>query len=153
MQKTKPSITMEGKTAIFNDGRGRIVRAVPDQLRTAFHVHSGTALWANDEEFWILEFDKALVIVPDNEENFIYELSPAWKKNMVANNKGLQAGCEIPPVKYRKKLLGFLPCVAMKFTITTPDKLSDFDGWQILGPLDYEAYFNLEKKENDDNIT
>lgn len=126
---------MENETAVFNDGRGYVVRAMPEQLHAVYFVYSGWDVWATDQEFWIVELDNALIIVSDEDREIIQGFLTAWKQEIIGKSKGFEAACGLPPMKYRKKFFGFLPRIQVRFTITSPDRLHDFPAWNVTGPL------------------
>lgn len=130
-----PPIALDGNTAIFNDGKGRVVRVNVADVHQLYYVHSGTDLYANDEQWWLIELEKTIIVVPDDVDTNIGLLLETWKKHIDVNQKGHVAVCEVPPLSWRALPFGFLPSTTMKLSIFPREKLRKLDGWKVVEPL------------------
>jgi hypothetical protein len=140
MSNPRPSITFDGDAAVFEDNSGRVVRVSVSDMRKLYHVRSGSDLYANDEEFWVLETNMTFVVIPDDEMDMIQVLLRAWKAHVDTGTDAYEALCALPPPSWRIKRLGFLPSTKMKFSIFPPERFRDLDGWKVLEPLALDLY-------------
>jgi len=133
-------MTLDGNALIFDDKAGLALRIPLSTMSKLYHVRSGSDIYANDEEFWVLESKMVLVVIPDDETNVIRTLLQAWRTQVGANTNAYEAVCALPPSSWRIKRLRFLPSTKMKFSVFSLERLRSLEGWRVLGPLAFDLY-------------
>ncbi|MBI3896764.1 MAG: hypothetical protein HY308_00540 [Gammaproteobacteria bacterium] len=142
---TTSPITLDGNTAVFDDGKGHVVRANAEDVRKLYHVFSGITVSVTDEDatvqkWWLVELEKTIIVIPEELTTMIYSLLSAWKGHLKTSQKGYGAVCDATPLSWRAMWLGFLPLARTKFAIFPREAFGKLRQWKVMEPLEVDDY-------------
>lgn len=122
-----------------SNDKERLVQVHLQDVVRLLLARSGSELFADDQQFFIIERKNDLIIVPEMTDYWESGLESQWIKPLASSGRLFKVYCD-PPRHWTTKVLFFFSGWSVRLSIQPKDL--DKDRFSIEGPIDASAWLN-----------
>jgi hypothetical protein len=131
----KATVEVNGLRARFLQDRHLIVELEASDVVRCYHAAFGSVTDSNDHEFWILELERQLLVVPEDTAGFLTALLPAWHQHWESSQRIFKIRCDQPPLAWVQRTF-FIPTLNVQLALQEKDSMPQPSGtWIVTGPF------------------